>query len=288
MFIDAMLADHKSWAQNVERKTTFAIARAIAGTCIPWLSDWSRWRAHASDFFCRLCQHRADFHRHVEGRFRNVGTRACLADERLAFLEAAVHELQARDRDVSVAVQQLQARDRHLNEMLRHHQAAESGPQPATARSHPQAIESGPRPTTASHRPLEAAGAQARSLSMPEQILCGQLSAVSRRSHSPLHDAHKLLEAHSQSLPSVWLPGHRQANSESNGAEDQPNAVDALDRSLVVPSVPVVPLRSLSLQALPQQLHFVTEDATQQLITTSPTRLHTYPITSCTLIPMSS
>ena len=54
-FADQMLADQLSWAPTEDIWVTRTIARATARIVIPRLADFDRWRAHATDFFHRLC-----------------------------------------------------------------------------------------------------------------------------------------------------------------------------------------------------------------------------------------
>ena len=59
MFMEQMVADRQNWAKDIDKPVVSSIARAIAGTCLPWHADWANWRAHAADFFVRLCAHRS-------------------------------------------------------------------------------------------------------------------------------------------------------------------------------------------------------------------------------------
>ena len=45
-FMEQMVADRASWARDIEAGVVRAIARAVAGTCLPWHADWSNWRTH--------------------------------------------------------------------------------------------------------------------------------------------------------------------------------------------------------------------------------------------------
>ena len=81
-----MVADRANWARDVETGVVRAIARAIAGTCLPWHADWSNWRAHASDFFSRLCSHRMARASQTDGVIQRL-------EERITSLEKAVVKL---------------------------------------------------------------------------------------------------------------------------------------------------------------------------------------------------
>ena len=86
-FMQQMVADRRAnWARDVETGVVRAIARAIAGTCLPWHADWSNWRAHASDFFSRLCSHRMARASQTDGVIQRL-------EERITSLEKAVVKL---------------------------------------------------------------------------------------------------------------------------------------------------------------------------------------------------
>ena len=85
-FMQQMVADRANWARDVETGVVRAIARAIAGTCLPWHADWSNWRAHASDFFSRLCSHRMARASQTDGVIQRL-------EERITSLEKAVVKL---------------------------------------------------------------------------------------------------------------------------------------------------------------------------------------------------
>ena len=86
-FMQQMVADRANWARDVETGVVRAIARAIAGTCLPWHADWSNWRAHASEFFGRLCSHRMARASQTDAVIQRLS-------ERITTLENAVAKLQ--------------------------------------------------------------------------------------------------------------------------------------------------------------------------------------------------
>lgn len=67
-FFDEMVQDRDHWAAGLAATAdgegiVRAIVRAIQVSCVPWHADWAHWRRHASDFFGRLCSHRASSQR---------------------------------------------------------------------------------------------------------------------------------------------------------------------------------------------------------------------------------
>ena len=46
-FMEQMVHDRARWANGIaDAGVVRAIARAVAGTCLPWHADWSNWRTH--------------------------------------------------------------------------------------------------------------------------------------------------------------------------------------------------------------------------------------------------
>ena len=86
-FMEQMVADRASCARDVEHQVVRAIARAVAGTFLPWHVGWYNWRAHASDFFHRLCSHRMVRARQTDAVIERL-------QERITALENAVAKLQ--------------------------------------------------------------------------------------------------------------------------------------------------------------------------------------------------
>ena len=87
-FMEQMVHDRARWANGIaDAGVVRAIARAVAGTCLPWHADWSNWRAHASDFFRRLCSHRMVRASQTDAVIQSL-------QERITALENAVAKLQ--------------------------------------------------------------------------------------------------------------------------------------------------------------------------------------------------
>ena len=88
-FMEQMVADRASWARDIEAGVVRAIARAVAGTCLPWHADWSNWRAHASDFFRRLCSHRMARASQTDAVIQRLQERITALENAVAKLETA-------------------------------------------------------------------------------------------------------------------------------------------------------------------------------------------------------
>ena len=113
-FRDAMLNDRKTWAPGCQPHVVLAITNAVANICMPWWMEWSKWRRHASDFFSRLCRHRAriheEHHRHREELSRRVDT----LEERLDELERVVQRMATRQAAATPAFSPSPPVDREL------------------------------------------------------------------------------------------------------------------------------------------------------------------------------
>ena len=100
-FFDEMVQDRDHWAAGLAATVdggdscfsagsmgiVRTIVRAIQVSCVPWHADWAHWRRHASEFFGRLCSHRASSQR------KNY-----FLEQRIGILEKKVIAIQDNER----------------------------------------------------------------------------------------------------------------------------------------------------------------------------------------------
>ena len=165
-----MAAAHETWAPGVGKPVVKAITYVTANAIGPYILSLQVWRAHAADFFSRLCAHR----RYVHTAF-----------------EKATEQLRERHGQLKEAIEQLQERHGQLHDRVGVLEARLADAEAGLAASQARFKYAG------SSAPQEHVGMQRpRERSVPERVLDAQLHAIRARSRSPGHHTREVMGAY--------------------------------------------------------------------------------------------
>ena len=165
-----MAAAHETWAPGVGKPVVKAITYVTANAIGPYILSLQVWRAHAADFFSRLCAHR----RYVHTAF-----------------EKATEQLRERHGQLKEAIEQLQERHGQLHDRVGVLEARLADAEAGLAAAHTRFKYAG------LSAPQEHVGVQRpRERSVPERVLDAQLHAIRARSRSPGHHTREVMGAY--------------------------------------------------------------------------------------------
>ena len=192
-FRDALLADTTNWNLNTEPRVNLTISNLVATIIIPRFIDLETWRAHAIQWFKRVCLHRRAMHgnymealNELRQRQETLSNRLRKLEEQVTTIHTCVMTLALTKSTESPTKGDMDTRLRHVENSLKQMQDLNATQFTLTANDIKD---------RASNRrePRQNCQRKGRSLSVGERVLQAQLKAISARSHSPGPDTIKVM-----------------------------------------------------------------------------------------------